>query len=164
MTNKEYGLRIVAVREHHKMKQTKFGPEIGMSQSNLSKIELGKAQPSKTVAYALMARFGIDPEWVLTGKGEMFLSPQAYLANGIKLWGAPKIGEGFVQLLEDPEYAELPSLIAAEKMVKGKLDHDLETYLRYILNTWHQGDEKLRNWLKVQLERAFPEAGKEEKG
>lgn len=48
-------------------------------------------------------------------------------------------------------------MVAVGEMVQGSLDREIEGYLRYILETWHNGDEKMRNWLMVQLEKGFGE-------
>jgi transcriptional regulator with XRE-family HTH domain len=144
--------RIIQFRNFLGQSQEEFSKEFGMSQSNISKIESGLVEVSDTLLYALMGRFAANPEWFKTGEGEMFLSSKEYLCNGIVSLGAEKIGEGLVEILKDPAYGELKSLIAVGEMVKEKLDPDLAAYLQYILNKWQQGDENIRGWLKIQLD------------
>lgn len=79
MTKENYGNRLQQIRDRFKLNQTDFSAEIGMSQSNYSKIELNKVKPSKTVLYALKEHFGVDPDWIMTGQGEMFISPEEYI-------------------------------------------------------------------------------------
>ena len=68
-----------------------------------------------------------------------------------------KFGEGLARILNDPQFAELQSVVAVREMVKERLDPDLTEYLQYIVNIWRQGDEKVRGWLMIQLEIAFQE-------
>ncbi|TCL54025.1 helix-turn-helix protein [Hydrogenispora ethanolica] len=157
MTKNDFKERLLAIRNLYKLNQTDFGAEIGMSQSNYSKIELGKVKPSKTVLYALMARFAINPDWVLTGQGEMFLSAEDYLDNGIKLLGMAKFSEGLSNLLKNPDHAELRSLLAVEEAKERFDQKTLDEYLKFLSDLGKQDDVKLKTWLMVQLERAFPE-------
>lgn len=160
---KNYGDRLQQVRNKFKLNQTDFGAEIGMSQSHYSKIELNKVKPSKTVLYALKEHFGINPNWIMTGKGEMFISPEEYIVKGIKLLGAQKFSEGLKRVLADSEFAEVRSSIALNELVKDIVHQDLAVYLRYIIDLWQQKDDRTRTWLLVQLERTFPEVGEESK-
>jgi transcriptional regulator with XRE-family HTH domain len=157
MTNKIFGDRIRDIRKYYQLNQIDFSAEIGVSQSEYSKIELGKVKPSKTVLYAMMARLAVNPDWVITGEGEMLLSAEEYFHNGIKLLGEQKISEGLKKLLNDPKFVEIHSLVAVGEMVKDKLNPNLEAYLQYILGKWHQGDETVRGWLMIQLGIAFRE-------
>jgi len=152
MTKEDLCARLRAIRDYYKLNQTQFSTEIGMSQSEYSKIELGKVIPSKTLLYAMMARLAINPEWVITGQGDMLLSAEEYFNNGIKLLGVQKISEGLVKILKDPAFGELQSLVTAQELVKDKLDPDLAAYFQYIFNRWQQGDENIRGWLKVQMD------------
>lgn len=160
MQNISVGERVKQLREHFGLKQGEFSDEIGMSQTHVSRIEKGKLEPSNSFLNALKERFGINPEWMMTGEGEMLISPEGYIAAGIKKLGVQKFSEGLIKVLKDPEFVELQSLIAVGEMVKGSLDSDLEAYLRYILNTWNQGDERERIWLMVQLGKTFQEVAK----
>ncbi len=49
--------------------QDDFGPWLGISQSQLSKIELGKLPPSIEVLLQLRKRFNRPIDWILTGEG-----------------------------------------------------------------------------------------------
>lgn len=159
MTIENCGNRLQRVRNILRLNQTDFGTEIGMSQSHYSKIESNKVKPSKTVLIALKEHFGINPDWILTGKGDMFISPKEYIVKGIKLLGAQKFSEGLKSALADPEFAQVRSAIALNELVKDIVHQELAVYLRHIIDLWQQKDERTRTWLLVQLERAFPEVG-----
>jgi hypothetical protein len=161
MEKETIGQRVIRLREHFGIKkQGKLSEEIRMSQANVSRVEGDVQIPSKAFLHALKERFAANPHWIMTGEGEMFISPEEFISNGIELLGAKKIGEGFLKLVNDPKYKELQSVIAVGEMTKGSIDPKLEAYLQYILDKWNQGDETVRGWLMIQLRIAFQEVGK----
>lgn len=151
------GERVIEFRKHLKLSQETLGEAINMSRGNISKIESGKLEPSKGFLYAMKNCFAANPDWIKTGEGDMFIAPEEYIANGVKLLGAQRFSEGLGKVLKDPGFAELQALVAVWEMVQGSLDREIEGYLRYILSTWQHGDERMRNWLMVQLEKGFGE-------
>lgn len=151
------GDRVRLLRKHFKLTQQAFSEAIGMTHGNVSKIEKNEVTPSNTFLKAVNMRFACNPEWIRTGEGEMLIAPEDYIASGIKFLGEQKYGEGLVKILNDPQFVELQSVVAVQKMVNDELDPDLTAYLQYIVNIWRQGDEKVRGWLMIQLEIAFQE-------
>ena len=162
MTKESLNSRIRFIRDYLKRNQIDFSAEIGMSQSEYSKIELGKVKPSRTVLYAMMAQFAINPDWITTGEGEMFLSAEEYLNNGIRLLGKEKIAQQLIKLCNDPQFLELQEMMAVGNG-KGDLDPKLEAYLQYIIKKWRQGDQAVQSWLLIQLSIAFREVVEENK-
>lgn len=152
--------RIIKIREHFGLSRKDLSREIGMSLANISRIEAGKVEPSVALLNALLVRFAVNPNWIKTGDGEMLIPPEEYIAEGIRLFGARKFSEGLDKVLGDPQFAEFQRVVAVGELVNGKLDQEIEGYLRYIVDTWQNGDEKMRNWLMVQLEKGFGEAKK----
>lgn len=157
MKHSHPGERIRQFREHFKLSQEALGEAIEMSRSNISKIEAGKLALSNAFLFGMMLRFAVNPEWIKTGQGEMLIAPTDYIANGIELLGAEKFGEGLTQILKEPRFAEIRSVVMAGEMMH--LDEEVAAYLRHIVSLRHQGDERVRTWLIVQLDRAFPEVG-----
>jgi transcriptional regulator with XRE-family HTH domain len=157
MQNASSGQRIQLFREHLKLSRKDFTAEIGVSQATVSRIEAGLLKPSDVFINAMMGRFAANPDWIKTGEGNMFIAPEEYIANGIKLLGAQRFSEGLAKVLKDPRFEELQVLVAVGEMLQGSLDREIEKYLKYIVDTWQQGDEKMKNWLMVQLEKAFGE-------
>lgn len=151
------GERVQQFRNKIGLSQGTFSKEIGMSQPNVSKIESGQLEASNTFLFAMMALYAANPEWIKTGQGEMLISTKEYLSKGIKLLGSQKIYEGLKEVLSDPQFSELQSLVFIDEMIKDNLNEDLKAYIRYILNQNSQGNERIRTWLMVQLEKAFPE-------
>jgi transcriptional regulator with XRE-family HTH domain len=150
--HKEIGNRVQQVREYFDLTRKQFIQIIKVDLSTISRIEAGKQGPSEVFLDALLARFLINPDWVKTGDGEMFITPEEHIINGIKFLGVQRYGEGLAKILKDQQFVELQSVVAVGEMAKDKLDPDLAAYFQSILNRWQQGDENIRGWLKVQME------------
>jgi transcriptional regulator with XRE-family HTH domain len=54
------------------MNQQKFAKRIGLTQTYMSMIELGKTTTSDKNIKLICAEFGINENWLRTGNGEMF--------------------------------------------------------------------------------------------
>lgn len=57
------------------LSQTEFGEKIGISRSAVNAHEQGKVVIGADRAKAICAEFNVNPEWLQTGKGEMFVKP-----------------------------------------------------------------------------------------
>jgi transcriptional regulator with XRE-family HTH domain len=151
--HKEIGKRVEQVREYFGLTRKQFIQIIKVNLSTVSRIEAGKQPPSEVFLDALLARFLVNPDWVKTGDGEMFVTAEEHMANGIKALGVQKYGQGLINILSDPQFTELQSVIAVSKMVKGNMDPKLGAYLQYILDKWNQGDETVRGWLMKRFRK-----------
>ena len=154
------GERVKFFREQLGLSQKAFGEAFDMSRGNISKIETGEIGLSNACLFGMMYTHAANPQWIKTGEGEMFISAKEYFMNGIKLLGMKQVGEGLVEIFNDPHFAELQSIMAVGEMKKGNIDPKLAAYLQYILDKWHQGDETVRGWLMIQLGIAFQEVAK----
>lgn len=67
------GERVRAVRRSRKMTQKVFSASLGIVQGFLCSIERGRKLPSATLLIALQHLYGINPEWLESGNGEMVL-------------------------------------------------------------------------------------------
>ena len=94
MKNTTPGDRVRQLRKHLNLTQLAFSEEIGMTHGNLSKIEKNQISKTKAFQKALKLRFFSNPLWIETGEGEMFISPEEYIADGIRYLGVQKYGEG----------------------------------------------------------------------
>jgi len=66
----KYGERLKSARVSAKLTQTELGDKVGVTQANISKLEIGQAEGSEyTVQFASVC--GVSPEWLATGIGEM---------------------------------------------------------------------------------------------
>lgn len=66
--------RIKQIRKSMCLTQEQFAKRIGITGSALSLIESGKSKPSKQTTFLICREFGVNEEWLQTGKGDMFLT------------------------------------------------------------------------------------------
>lgn len=62
--------RIKQIRKDHKLTQVEFGERIGVKGNTVTNYETGLRNPTDAVILAICREFGINKDWLLTGKGE----------------------------------------------------------------------------------------------
>lgn len=62
--------RIKEIRTYNKLSMEKFGERIGITRSSVCKLESGENNPSEQTIKLICKEFGINKDWLLTGKGE----------------------------------------------------------------------------------------------
>lgn len=65
--------RIKQIRKHYNLNQEDFGKRIGAKQSTVTAYECGNRVPMDVTITSICREFGVNEEWLRTGKGEMFL-------------------------------------------------------------------------------------------
>ena len=63
--------RVRIVRQALKLTQREFARQVGLAQTALSMIEVGKNTLTDKVLKLICAEFGVNETWMRTGKGEM---------------------------------------------------------------------------------------------
>jgi transcriptional regulator with XRE-family HTH domain len=154
--------RVQQFREHLGLTKKIFSQETGMNLSSIYRIETGETKLSKAFLNILKIRFAANPDWILTGEGEMFITPKEYIDKGIELLGDEKFNAGIIRMLRDPRYAKLQSVIKMENVTEENIDDELRILLQKVAQLWQQGDERTKKVL-VQFVGAFPEVGENEK-
>lgn len=70
------GLRVKRIRKDLEMTGEQFAAVLGVGKSALSMIETGKAALSERNKNILVQDLNVNPDWLETGKGEMFNCPK----------------------------------------------------------------------------------------
>lgn len=65
--------RIKRVRNEAGLSQAEFADKLSLSRNYISLIEIGQREPSERTLNDICRIFGVDGEWLKTGKGEMFV-------------------------------------------------------------------------------------------
>lgn len=110
------GERIRAIRVGLKLSQTEFGKRVGLERATLSNYERGADQPGKGRLYLIAEKFGVNPEWLLTGKGE------PYKTNAVTPEDRAKIEREYIRRL----FSELspPTQRAVIDALKDMIEQD----------------------------------------
>lgn len=62
----EIGYRIKCIRKENNLNQSQFAKSIGISQGNLSEIEMGNSNPSAETLISIRAQYNVNLNWLLT--------------------------------------------------------------------------------------------------
>ena len=65
--------RIKFVRKELKLSQTEFAEKLGYGRGVIENIELGRVAPKPLLLHQIVKEFNVDPYWLETGEGDMFL-------------------------------------------------------------------------------------------
>lgn len=68
------GCRIKHLRQHLNLTQKHFSEGLGITVSHISRVEHGIGNISMALVKLISKIYLINEEWILTGKGEMFIS------------------------------------------------------------------------------------------
>ena len=69
----EIKTRLKAMRKALNLTQKEFSEKLGITQSFLSALELGNRDITGSVLKTLIVIFEVSTDWLITGKGSMFL-------------------------------------------------------------------------------------------
>jgi transcriptional regulator with XRE-family HTH domain len=99
---KEIGMRFKEFRQAIKKKQDELADELNVCHTTLANIESGKFYPKLKFQHHLYRQYHLNINWLLTGSGEMIISPE-----------------------KDSKYADLPLLFC-------HIDEDDPRFERYV--------------------------------
>jgi transcriptional regulator with XRE-family HTH domain len=63
----DIGYRIKCIRKENNLNQIQFAKSIGISQGNLSEIEMGNSNPSAETLISIRTQYNVNLNWLLTG-------------------------------------------------------------------------------------------------
>ena len=79
-------VRIRQIRKENSLTQEEFGQSIGCCQQRISFIENGRCFPSDLLIRSISSVFGVNREWLLTGKGEMYGAQEEEIDDELLDW------------------------------------------------------------------------------
>jgi len=66
--------RLKQVRKYFNLSIRDFAKEIYFSHSVYGQVEYGSKEPNNRIIQLICSKFGVNKDWILTGKGNMFSS------------------------------------------------------------------------------------------
>lgn len=63
----DIGYRVKCIRKENNLNQIQFAKSIGISQGNLSEIEIGNSNPSAETLISIRTQYNVNLNWLLTG-------------------------------------------------------------------------------------------------
>ena len=98
----DWAQRIKEARENKGISQRELVNRLGMNQTTLVHYETGKREPRIGYLFGLIRETGVDGEWLLTGKGDMYGEGKKKITKeeAIKALFADKADEVVLYLLD----------------------------------------------------------------
>lgn len=73
--------RILRIRKNCKLTQDAFAEKLNVSKNFIWMLEKGERAPSDRTILDICKKFNINEEWLRTGQGEMYTTPEDETAN-----------------------------------------------------------------------------------
>ena len=140
------GARIKRLRHVLGLSQRQLAEELGMHIITISRYEREEWKPSSKFIDLLREKFKVNPLWLLTGEGNMFLGSENLLPNSLSL-------EALVESLTTEMLIEiLAEKLFAESLQGEKIEDSLERRLKgYTLQRLRASCEMIKGELMLQL-------------
>ena len=82
--NKEIGERFALVRKEIGLSQKDIAEKAGLNRVNINRMEMGRYNPSFNTIIHILQTYNISIDWLLTGKGQMFLIDEEHTVNKLQ--------------------------------------------------------------------------------
>ncbi|MEW6423142.1 MAG: helix-turn-helix transcriptional regulator [Bacillota bacterium] len=153
----DVGDRIRRLRKSLKLNQIEFASRLRISKGFLSNLEKGVRKPSSQLLKLITYEFSASENWLLTGQGEMFISPEDAFKNLYKALTA-RHGERAVMNALHNIMKEHGLAVAAGRPVPqaNTGDPELDRMVNTLYDLWATGDDRLKAWASVQFDIAIP--------
>jgi len=106
---KDVSDRIRTLRRDLRLTQEELGKAAGVTKSAVSQWERGTSVPGRDALLSLRNKFGINPDWVMTGQGPMRIgrASTAQRAIGLLPTASPRSRELLEEIIEAAESGRL---------------------------------------------------------
>ena len=84
VNNKEIGLRLASFRKVIGVSQQEVANKAELNRAYLTQIETGRTNPSFKLMFQLMITYNLSIDWLLSGKGQMFIVEEENIVNRLK--------------------------------------------------------------------------------
>ena len=124
--------RLKSARDLLKLNQVSFAQQLGFRNSYICGLEAGEKQFSKNVLLRLAEVFNISPNWILLGKGPLFLTdnPKEIHGSHLKIRQDPELENLVWHYLNSPmvKHSLLGYFFKLVRRNKTIIDEDIEIH------------------------------------
>lgn len=139
----EIGKRLRLIREKKGITQAELGEKLGIQFQHVSKYERGETVPTWENLIKLAELYDVNINWLLTGKGSMFLSPLTYSVHEAKSLAGVKDFE------HDDQIDEIIAELRNDQDLKNLIYDYVKNYrqLRLTTSKLHTKIDQIKNKL-----------------
>jgi transcriptional regulator with XRE-family HTH domain len=112
------GTRIRLIRKTINLSATDFAKKAGVNRTFVYDVEAGRVEPSRNFLDALNKTYGTSYDWILTGKGEMFLAQKETNAEALTDETISEVTRLLADIDEQGKQAVLYAARQAERIVQ----------------------------------------------
>jgi len=150
---------MLELRKALKLNQEEFGKALGVSQRHISQIENNARNPSEQLLKHICLRFFVNENWLLTGQGEMFTPPDEAVKDLLKTLTARHGERAVVNALHNIMKEHGLAVAAGRPAARADTgDPELDRMIDTLYLLWSGADERLKNWISVQFDIAYPKS------
>ncbi|MGX8795462.1 helix-turn-helix transcriptional regulator [Fusibacter sp. JL298sf-3] len=125
--------RIKRVRKYYKLSQEKFGEQLGVTKTAVSKMELGTYKVTDTMAKLICSEYNVSLDWLRYGKGNMFVETNAIsLDEYAKAKGATELEIDIIKGYLELDSSTRKMLITHFKSIIQRHDHKESDHLSIV--------------------------------
>jgi len=146
------GERILTIRKALNLTQEQFAKRLKLNKGTISNVEKNRQKVSGQLVRLICLEFVVSEDWLKTGEGEMFISPEEAIKNQMARFGKQAFVEAFKKILEEENQTGTNNLSEAH----NNQDPELRRMLGTLQDLWAAGDNQYRSWISVQFDYAFP--------
>lgn len=78
--------RVKEIRSLLKLSQAEFGRRLGVSRDVIANIEYNRARPQNIFIQHMCSTFSVNPRWLETGEGDVFIHTSENLKEAMRLF------------------------------------------------------------------------------
>lgn len=147
--------RIKQLRKTLNLTQAEFATFLGINQGYVASIENEKKTPSALLVKAIAREYFVREEWLLTGEDPIHLSPEEAVERVAAAFGVSEMLAAAHKVAQKNGLTEEACILEARLVSLDNLE--LTAMLEWFAETWMASDARMRGWLAIQFEKAFPE-------
>ncbi len=163
------GRRILELRKSLNITQEDFSKRLKINKGTISNLEKDRQKPSEQLLHHICLEYFVSENWLKTGEGEMFISPEEVIKKQMARLGERTVIDAFNNIMKEHGLAMADCWPANRSdtsnpeigfTVLNRRSYDKDPELKRMVDALHiifsAGDEKLKNWASVQFDIAFP--------
>jgi transcriptional regulator with XRE-family HTH domain len=151
--------RVKFIRKKYKLTQKEFAERLRVGQSTVATVER-KNNVSDQFVYILSNEFGIEEEWIRTGKGNMKKSPEEMVKEIINKLPPEEVMEALNNLFKKDAKVYY-NLVRDEEVVYNLIEEkdkpEFYKVLDFLKRKYEDADQDMKGWLTVEIKKNFPE-------